>query len=174
MSVKHQKLWRLWLAVYLAWTAATAVWIYDDAKQATQILLKSNDLNVDHQIPACDTMDKLAAQEGQDQKLMELYFTVYQKNELDNVLEEIRAFDALEVYFLAERATGGHPHLDNGVHRVLRDCASARVRIDEITRERNAAITALVSYAGIVFLPPLVMLLIGTAFIWIPSRFKTN
>ncbi len=79
MSVKHQKLWRLWLAFYLAWTTATAVWIYDDAKQATQILLKSNDLNVDHQIAACDTMNKLAAQEGQDQKLMELYFTVYQK-----------------------------------------------------------------------------------------------
>ena len=102
MSAKHQELWRLWLAFYLTWTAATAVWIYDDAKQATQILLKSNDLNVDHQIATCDTMNKLAAQEGQDQKLMELYFTIYQKNELGNVLEEIRAFDALEVYFLAE------------------------------------------------------------------------
>lgn len=119
-------------------------------------------------------MNKLAAQEGQDQKLMELYFTIYQKNELGNVLEEIRAFDALEVYFLAERATGRHPHLDDSVHRVLRDCASARVRIDEITHERNAATAALVSYAGIVFFPPLVMLLIDTAFIWMSSQSKTN
>ncbi len=174
MSAKHQKLWRLWLAFYLAWTAATAVWIYDDAKQATQILLKSNGLNVDHQIAACDTMNKLAAQEGQDQKLMELYFAVYQKNELDNVLEETRAFDALELYFIAERATGRHPHLDHSVHRVLRDCASARVRIDGITRERNAAAAGLVSYVGNVFLPPLVVLLSGTVFIWMPSRFKTN
>ncbi len=72
------------------------------------------------------------------------------------------------------RATGRHPHLDDSVHRVLRDCASARVRIDEVTRERNAAAAGLVSYVGIAFLPPLVVLLIGTAFIWMPSRFKTN
>ncbi len=174
MSAKHQKLWRLWLAFYLAWTAATAVWIYDDAKQATQILLKSNNLKADHRVAACETMNELSAREDQDQKLIELYFTVYQKNELDNVLEQIRAFDALEVYFITERATGRHPHLDDSVHRVLRDCASARVRIDEVTRERNAATTGLVSYVGIVFLPPLVVLLIGTVFIWMPSRFKTN
>jgi hypothetical protein len=174
MSAKHQKLWRLWLAFYLAWTTAAAVWVYGDAKQATQNLLKSNNLNADHQLAACETMNELAALEDHDQKLIELYFTVYQKNELDNVLEQIRAFDALEVYFIAQRATGRHPHLDDNVHRVLRDCASVRVRIDEATRERNAAAVGLVSYVGIVFLPPLVVLLAGMVSIWVPARLKTS
>ncbi|MDH3671134.1 MAG: hypothetical protein OES46_08195 [Gammaproteobacteria bacterium] len=174
MSAKHPKLWRLWLAFYLAWTAITAVWVYDDANQAAQILLKSNNLKADHQIAACEAMNELAALEDRDQKLIDLYFTVYQKNESDDVLEQIRAFDALEIYFLAERATGRHPHLDHDVHRILRDCASARVRIDKATRERNGAAAGLVSYVGIVFLPPLVVLLVGMLSIWVSARLKTN
>jgi hypothetical protein len=174
MSAKHPKLWRLWLVFYLAWTAAAAVWAYGDARQATQILLKSNNFNADHQVAACETMNELAAGEDHDQKLIELYFTIYQKNQLDDVLEQIRAFDALEVYFVAERATGRHPRLDDGVHRILRDCASARVRIDKATRESNAAAVELVSSAGIVFLPPLIVLLVGMVAIWVPARLKTN
>ena len=108
-------------------------------------------------------MNELSALKDQDQKLIDLYFTVYQKNELDN---------AIEVYFVAERATGRHPHLDHSVHRVLRDCASARVRIDKITRERNAAAARLVSYAGIVFLPPLVVLLGGIVLVSILPRIR--
>ncbi len=119
-------------------------------------------------------MNEPAALEDHDQKLIDLYFTIYQKNELDNVLEQIRAFDALEAYFVAERASGRHPHLDDGVHRVLRDCASTRVRIDEATGERNAAAVALVSYVGIVFLPPLVVLLVGIVSVWVPARLKTS
>ena len=57
-------------------------------------------------------MNELAALEDHDQKLIDLYFTVYQKNELDSVLEQNRAYDALEDYFVAERASGRHPHLD--------------------------------------------------------------
>ena len=93
---------------------------------------------------------------------------------MDNVLEQIRAFDALEVYFVTERATGRHPRLDDSVHRILRDCANARVRIDKATRERNAAAVGLVSYVGIVFLPPLIVLLVGMVSIWVPARLKTN
>lgn len=174
MSAKHQPLWRWWLAFYLAWTATTAVWIYDDAKQAARILLKSNNLKADHQIVACETMNELAALEDHDQRLIALYFTVYKKNELDNVMEQNKAYNALEAYFIAERATGRHPHLDDGVHRVLRDCASARVRIDKATRERNAAAAGLASYTGIVFLPPLVLLFVGMISIWVQARFKTN
>lgn len=174
MSAKHQNLWRLWLVFYLAWTAITAVWLYDDAKQASQILFKPNNLKADQQIPACETMNKLAALEDQDQKLMELYFTIYQKDELDNVLEQNRAYDALEAYFLAERATGRHPRLDDGVHRIVRDCARTRVRIDVATRETSVAASRLVSYVAIVLLPPFVVLMIGIAFIWISSRFENN
>ena len=119
-------------------------------------------------------MNEPAALEDHDQKLIDLYFTIYQNNELDNVLEQIRAFDALEAYFVAERASGRHPHLDDGVHRVLRDCASTRVRIDEATGERNAAAVALVSYVGIVFLPPLVVLLVGIVSVWVPARLKPS
>lgn len=174
MSTKHQKLWRMWLAFYLLWTAAAAVWLYNDGKHALHTLFESTHLNVDNGVAACDTMNQLAAQQGQDKKLMEIYLNIYQKNKTDNVLEQTKAYEALDVYFIAERATtGSSPHLKDRVHRILRDCATARFEITEAKTQRNAATRKLWSYLGIALLPPFVLLLIGTVFVCIQSRFES-
>ncbi|MFQ6022107.1 MAG: hypothetical protein ACE5NW_05245 [Acidiferrobacterales bacterium] len=172
---RHRRLWRLWLAFYLIWTASTAFLVYDDAKEAAQTFSKSRAIEAGQPIDACDVMGEMVVAGDHDQKLMDLYYAVYKQRTLGDVRGELKTLNALESYFVSTaETTGQHPHLDHDVHAVLRACAKARVRIDEAMHSQSAALRDLAFYAGVVIIPPFLVLLSGVALLRIVSAISAR
>ncbi len=168
----RQRLWQLWLAFYLVWTGGATLLLYDDVKERIQTFSRSGAVKAGQPIEACKTMSEMTATDEYDQKLMRLYYTVYEQRALGDVVAELKALNALELYFSSATETGRHPYLDHDVHAVLRACAKARARIDEASRQQNAAVRDLGFYAAIIVLPPLIVLLNVAALVWIVSRVR--
>jgi len=155
---------------YKLWSGSATMLMYDEAKQAVQVFANVESIRVDLPILACAVMGEMATADGQDRKLMEPYYSVYQRRALPDVRAELNAYNALESYLNdARERTGQHPLTTT----CMPYCGLALKHAPASMRQRekkHRPLKRLAFYSGMVLVPPLIVVCGGVVWVSIKER----